>query len=208
MEPNDSAAWSIGHIHLWLRRHRTHQPSDGIVKPLIADHLACPHTAISLPRDARGRPFLHCPYDGWDANWSHSGDYLLLGLAQGGRIGVDIEQQRPRQRCLQLAERFFHPAEAAVLRQTPVSGQLDLFLRLWCAKEAVLKANGYGVGFGLHRVKFTPSASGLRLTACDPSLGQPWHWQLREWMPLPGYQAAFAYLPNQASASPPAPNAT
>ena len=163
------------------------------MKPLIAAHLACPADSITLRRDERGRPWLQCPRPDWDANWSHSGDYLLLGLTHGRRLGVDIELKRPIQQCLPLAERFFHPSEVALLQATPAAERWNLFFRLWCAKEALLKACGCGIGFGLHRLTFTLATSGLRLTACDPKLGRPWHWQIRQWTPLPGYQAAIAY---------------
>jgi 4'-phosphopantetheinyl transferase len=31
------------------------------------------------------------------------------------------------------------------------------------------------------------------LAACDPALGTPARWQLREWSPQPGYRAALAW---------------
>ena len=36
------------------------------------------------------------------------------------------------------------------------------------------------------------------LLACDPALGDPRVWQLREWIPQPGYQAAVAWHPRSA----------
>ena len=35
------------------------------------------------------------------------------------------------------------------------------FFRLWCAKEAVLKAHGHGISFGLHKQRFAPDGAGL-----------------------------------------------
>ena len=80
------------------------------------------------------------------------------------------------------------------------------FLRLWCAKEAVLKAHGHGVSFGLHRLRFGEEGHGyqhgnLRLVECDPELGEPAQWQLRELQPAPGYLGALAWRPRPASSA-------
>ena len=67
------------------------------------------------------------------------------------------------------------------------------FLRLWCAKEAVLKAHGHGLAFGLHRLEFATTGGRLHLHACDRALGRPEHWSLEEIEPAPGYLGALAW---------------
>jgi len=67
------------------------------------------------------------------------------------------------------------------------------FLRLWCAKEAVLKAHGHGLAFGLHRLEFADIQGRLHLQACDPALGRAEHWSLQEIAPAPGYLGALAW---------------
>ena len=62
-----------------------------------------------------------------------------------------------------LARRFFHPAEADALDDGPEAQAQAGFLRLWCAKEALLKAHGHGLAFGLDRLRFGFEADGLRL---------------------------------------------
>jgi 4'-phosphopantetheinyl transferase len=147
---------------------------------------------LPLARDARGRPQLHAPLDGFDTNWSHSGQRLLLALGEGLRLGIDVELVRPRPRVAALAERYFHPDEAAWLRAQPDATRLPAFVRLWCAKEAVLKAHGEGIAFGLEKLRFGEHDGQLRLDACAPALGTPADWALHEWAPEPGYRAALA----------------
>jgi len=69
----------------------------------------------------------------------------------------------------------------------------EAFLRLWCAKEAVLKAHGRGLAFGLDKLAFAQGDGALVLVACDRALGAPADWQLREFIPQPGYRAALAW---------------
>jgi 4'-phosphopantetheinyl transferase len=74
-------------------------------------------------------------------NVSHSGAIGLIAVADGERrVGVDVEQVRPDTDFPVLAERFFHPAEAAA-----IGDRRDAFFRCWTRKEAVVKALGLGL---------------------------------------------------------------
>ena len=152
-----------------------------------------------LARDPSGRPRLLAPHQDHDTGWSHSGEQLLLALGRGVTLGVDLERLRPRPRALELADRFFAPGEAGRLQALAPERRELAFLRLWCAKEAVLKAHGQGLSFGLHRLEFIPDGDDehapLRLLASDPELGAASDWQLHEWIPAPGYLAALAWHP-------------
>ncbi|MBV2168076.1 MAG: 4'-phosphopantetheinyl transferase superfamily protein, partial [Bdellovibrio sp.] len=86
----------------------------------------------------RGRPRLD--HAALDVNWSHSGDGLLVASGAGVRVGVDLERVHARPRALDLARRFFAPAERAWLQAQPAGMRDAAFLRLWCAKEACFKA--------------------------------------------------------------------
>ena len=143
----------------------------------------------AFERDAHGRPQLQLA--ALDCSWSHSGGSLLVACGSGLRIGADLEALRPRANALALARRFFAPEETAWLQQRE-EPQPD-FLRLWCAKEAVLKAHGRGLAFGLHRLAFAQAEGGLLLARCDAALGDPHDWRLRELAPAPGMLAALAW---------------
>ncbi|HEU4991679.1 MAG TPA: 4'-phosphopantetheinyl transferase superfamily protein [Luteimonas sp.] len=161
-----------------------------------------PEGALPLHRDLHGRPRFAAGIDA-DAGWSHSGDGLLLAFARGAMLGVDMEYERPRPKALEIARRHFAPPEAAWLEShAPTAGSgaegalspRDLaFLRLWCAKEAVLKAHGRGLAFGLHRLAFAEIDGALVLAEADPALGDAAAWSLHEFVPHPGYRAALAW---------------
>ena len=145
----------------------------------------------AFERDAHGRPQLQ--HATLDCNWSHSGGHLLVAAGDGVHVGADIESIRPRTNALAVARRFFAEEEIAWLGEREII-QLD-FLRLWCAKEAVLKAHGRGLAFGLHRLAFAENNGVLFLARCDSELGDPRDWSVREFAPVSGMLAALAWHP-------------
>lgn len=161
----------------------------------LAEILGAPHGTVAFERDGHGRPHLRPPFQAHDCNWSHSGEQLLLATGHRLRVGVDLEWVRPRPRALALAERFFAPQETAWVQSGPASEREHRFLRLWCAKEAVLKAHGQGLSFGLHRLVFLDGDTGLHLHQCDAALGDASDWTVRELTPAPGYLGALAWRP-------------
>src|SRR3546814_15779997 len=111
------------------------------------------------------------------------------------RSGADLELLRPRPRALALAERFFVRSETGALLALPAEAREAAFVRLWCAKEAVLKAHGRGLAFGLDRLEFALCGDDWALVACDPALGRPSDWTLHAFTPMPGYLARLAWRP-------------
>jgi len=176
------------------RPHAPREPAEPLARQWLAAELDADLGTLPLARDTRGRPRLGAPFAEWDCNWSHSGDGLLIALGRDVRIGIDLERVRPRGRALDLAQRFFTAPELAWLHAAPSAAVRDHgFLRLWCAKEAVLKAHGHGISFGLHRLRFAESPDGLRLVECDAELGRAQDWSLRELRPAPEYLGALAW---------------
>jgi len=83
------------------------------------------------------------------------------GLAAFGNaeVGVDCEFLDRRVRARELAERFFSPMEAAIIRDAEEGKQTHRFLYHWTAKEAVLKLTGEGLRGGLDRCKVLPRSN-------------------------------------------------
>lgn len=183
--------WRCGPVRLWLRPYTRGERGEKAAVQVLSSALDT--TALVWQRDARGRPQLHGEHARFDANWSHSGDWLLVALGKHVEVGVDLEFLRPRPRAMELAQRFFHPDETAWLLGLPEAAQESTFVRLWCAKEAVLKAHGHGIAFGLEKLALAERDGQLELVACDPGLGAPADWHLQEWEPRRGYRAVLAW---------------
>ncbi|MEN4903511.1 4'-phosphopantetheinyl transferase superfamily protein [Luteimonas sp. TWI1416] len=191
-----------GPVRCAWRDYRRGQSAETLLRPWLATELAIDAARIDLSRDARGRPQLRVATDAsgdpptrFDINWSHSGEALAVALGDGVDVGIDIEWLRPRPQAMALARRFFAREEADALARLPPDDAETAFVRLWCAKEAVLKAHGHGLSFGLDRLTFAAVEGYWSLVACDPALGRPGDWRLQAFSPLPGYLATLAWRP-------------
>lgn len=163
-----------GEVHVW-RLYRPAGSKRGPLLALLARVLAVRPDTITLTEGEHGRPALAPPLAGaMQFNWSHSGECALVALAREVTPGVDVELVRTRASALDIAERFFTARESAWLRGLPADRQRLAFLELWTAREAVLKATGRGIAFGLDRLAFDVGPAGARLTHLDGDDASAW----------------------------------
>ncbi len=180
---------------VWMPRDHDRR-AEAQVREWLAARTGIAAADLPLVRDAQDRPHLLGALHDHDINWTHSGDGLLLAFGSEVMLGVDLEFPHGRRRVAQIAHRYFTHQEQAWLESQPDAAVRDrAFHRLWCAKEAVLKAHGRGLSFGLDRLQFVEADGVLRLDHADPELGDASLWHLREWSPAPGYLAALAWRP-------------
>ena len=175
--------------------HHAGVAAETVARAWLAEQLGSTAEQLPLSRDAFGRPRLNGALSTCDTSWSHSGEGLLVALGRDMDVGIDLERLRPRPRALAIAERYFTAGELAWLQARATALRDEAFLRLWCAKEAVLKAHGRGLVFGLDKLAFVERGGMLALVECDCALGAPADWQLREFIPAPGFRAALAWRP-------------
>jgi 4'-phosphopantetheinyl transferase len=178
-------------VHVWLFDYQNSQRRAPLLK-LLGIYLGLPPEDVVLTEGEHGRPELASPWNRLlQFNWSHSADKAIVAIARHVAPGIDIERVRPKPRATALAERFFHPEEALALSVLDDSRRALEFLRLWTCKEAVLKAMGRGVAFGLHRLRlgvFPQKPELLWLAGEDVVL-----WQLRPLDLGPDYLASVAW---------------
>lgn len=132
-------------------------------------------------RTGAGKPVLSPPA-GIDFSISHSGDFVVVALAAGGRVGVDIERGREGREVRRLAARWFSAEEAAQVEADPAA-----FLDLWARKEAFVKALGEGVAAGLSTFTLR-----LRRPGVYDVSGAAGAWTVRDIHVASGYACAVA----------------
>lgn len=99
-----------------------------------------------ITRGEHGKPFpADAPVPAF-FNLSHSGDLLVCALSDG-EVGVDVE--RKGRLRMEVARRFFHPAEVLHLERMDGEGRKERFFRYWSVKESYLKYTGSGLSGGL-----------------------------------------------------------
>jgi 4'-phosphopantetheinyl transferase len=116
-------------------------------------------------------------------NISHSDGVIVIAFSAEGRVGVDIESIDITRRSIDLAKRYFSPAEYLALVKLPIEEQEQRFFDLWTLKEAFVKACGAGLKIPLRWFTFLfPSAQQVTVTF-QPELAESaenWQfWQLQ-----------------------------
>jgi 4'-phosphopantetheinyl transferase len=145
-------------IHVWRLAYDHHRGREPLIR-MLAAYLGQPAATVQLEDSPHGRPALAGAHrDAFAFNWTHSHDEALIAIARGISPGVDLERMRPHPKALPIARRYFSPDETALLEALPVELRDRAFLELWTAKEAVLKALGRGLAFGLDRLSIAGSS--------------------------------------------------
>ncbi|AZQ51705.1 4'-phosphopantetheinyl transferase family protein [Burkholderia cenocepacia] len=130
-----------------------------------------PH-AVEIVVDAAGRPSLDRAHRAsLDFNVSHAGDHALIAWAPAGRVGVDIEGCNRATDWRALTREVCAPVEIAYLDDLPPGAREGEFMRVWSAKEALLKALGTGIVGGLRAFAVVPprEAATPATTIVDPT---------------------------------------
>ncbi|WP_233840280.1 4'-phosphopantetheinyl transferase superfamily protein [Dyella sp. 2HG41-7] len=178
-------------IHVWQLRYERTQRREPL-RALLGAYLGLSADAVAFVEGEHGRPELAEPWNRHlQFNWSHSGDIALVALARGIVPGIDVERLRPRAHAMEIAERFFHPDETSALTALDDAQRDQGFLQLWTGKEAVLKAMGRGIAFGLDRLRLTVSPATPQLIWLDGD--DATQWQLQPISLNAGYVACVAW---------------
>jgi len=150
--------------------------------------------AFEIETGSHGKPY--APALPWlHFNVSHAGAHVALAFARNQALGVDIEDCSRKLSVDGLAKRFFGATEATALARMAPEGRKAAFLQLWTHKEAVLKALGEGLSFGLDRVEFELGMDGQAGPMCliASSAGRPGEWQVKRFTPAPGLTGSIAW---------------
>ena len=153
-----------------------------------------PETLVQ--NDATGRPWLAGAPADVVVSLSHSGEWAAAVLAQGGRVGVDIELIRDK--AQRLAGKFLAEDEWNHARAATATIETDThFTLLWSAKEALYKlAARRGIIFRqqllLH--EFSPQTSG-EIPATLVLNGTETRHRICYTQPAPGYVLTYCYEP-------------
>jgi 4'-phosphopantetheinyl transferase len=147
------------------RANRFHHPEDrarfmltrAALRHLLAEATGRKAQTLAFSAGPHGKPVL--VDNDLHFNASHSGALALIGVSSSRLIGVDIELMRETIDELRLAKTFFRDDEHNFLAGLVGEGRVEAFYRIWTAKEAVLKAFGFGVTAYLKdfRVRLNPT---------------------------------------------------
>ncbi len=94
-------------------------------------------------------------------NLSHTWGAVLIGVAIGREVGVDIEWQRPMEDLEGIARSVMSDEELSLWHELEPENRLRAFYHVWTRKESYLKAIGLGLYRSLQDVTVPVSADAL-----------------------------------------------
>ena len=107
---------------------------------ILARTLGCAPPQVTIETGPQGKP--SCTGLAFSA--AHSAGRAVVAVAHAGPLGVDIERLRPLDLDL-MARRVLSIGEQALIEPLDADRRGAALIRLWTAKEAVLKAEGTGL---------------------------------------------------------------
>jgi 4'-phosphopantetheinyl transferase len=160
----------------------------GVLRQIIGRYTGASPEAVQFRYSEHGKPAVAEPPTDIRFNVSHSGDLAVVALCLGAEIGVDIEQDDRQLLVTTISERFFTPDEHAEIERQEDEKRLGTFLRYWTAKEAVMKATGFGMS--LEPKAIAIALDPLQIVSLPAVV--PGGWRLHAFQPAAGFTGAVA----------------
>ena len=162
-----------------------------MLRQLVAGYVGQPAAALEFTTNSFGKPQLATAGAAGNLQFNLSGaaGCALYGFTRNNALGVDLAHHRTEFDWREIVAHFFHPNEAAHIRQLPPPEQAREFYQLWTLKEAFVKARGVGLTDPLAQADFTA----LLRNAPEPftdGAGRRWRWI--SWEPTATAAAALA----------------
>lgn len=131
--------------------------SRSAVRKIASLYTGKPPLSFQIELSPQGKPFFANFADIF-FNISHSQTGLAVAFSRN-EIGFDIENIHRHRNSLGIANRFFTKREIAMLNNQNQANS-DIFLRIWTAKEAMLKLSGAGISGGLNSAVYLNESFG------------------------------------------------
>ncbi|MEW5915615.1 MAG: 4'-phosphopantetheinyl transferase superfamily protein [Gemmatimonadota bacterium] len=174
-------------------RRRAYIAAHALLRVVLGHYAGVAPNELVFRYGRRGKPELASPERDLQFNMSHSRDMVLVAVARGRRVGVDIEHIDEPGDVRRIAARFLSPRDRDAIDQLPADRQRDAFLRCWTRKEAYMKARGDGISRPLDDFDVTVSDDAARArlrTAGNPNESDAW--ELADVAAPRGFMAAIA----------------
>ena len=127
----------------------------GILRTLLSGFSGTSAEKLRFNYGISGKPSL-VDRDDIHFNISHSAELALFAFSPDRPVGVDVENERPVRRLLDVAQRFMSDDELRTLVNTAPDERDAAFLKAWVVREARLKAEGKGVWSGSEHMRQRP----------------------------------------------------
>jgi 4'-phosphopantetheinyl transferase len=162
------------------------------LRSILSKYLNLPPLDICFDKNDYDKPILtSAAQRNIHFNISHSGNHVVLAVTEIAPVGIDIEHMERTIEQLEIAKRFFHKSEYEYLQHCPAHKLNKDFFHIWTCKEAVIKALGYGLTYGLDTFSVQPDSDyeSKLITIADAN-----KFYLRSWDIDANHRAAICVL--------------
>jgi 4'-phosphopantetheinyl transferase len=166
--------------------------SHALTRLILSRYESRPAGALTLVRNAYGRPELSASRIGLRFNLSHAAGLAALPVTRTVDIGVDLERADRELENLEIARRYFAPAETEWLSRQPQHDQKRAFLEQWTLKEAYVKARGLGLSLELNEFAIDLANRETPTIVFPDTTDDPAEWQLSVFQPIDNFLLGLA----------------
>jgi 4'-phosphopantetheinyl transferase len=182
----------LDRFHFEKHRH-TFLVSHAMVRAVLSLYVELPPAEWSFVIGSQGKPEIANPISlPLRFNLSHTQGLAAVIVALGRNVGVDVEHLARREIDIELAERYFAPAEVAALRALPEPDCRERFFHYWTLKEAYIKARGLGLSLPLDGFAFHLEGDSPEITFTERIADDSAAWQFARHRPGPDHALAVA----------------
>lgn len=173
-----------------------------LVRSVLSRYAPRPPAAWTFTANQYGRPEIANDDLGGrrlSFNISHTDKLVVLGIARGCDLGVDVENLSTRDAVIGIAQHYFGPNEVAALLALPADQQHHRFFEYWTFKESYIKARGMGLSLPLDGFEFSyPDERGVELAIRPHLADDPARWRFWQFRPTPEHLIALCVERNGA----------
>jgi 4'-phosphopantetheinyl transferase len=167
------------------------------LKQRLSEILALNPSEIKFSLQGEGKPVLDLGSavgkKSIDFNISHTGDLILIGISEYGKIGVDIELFRQSKHLQKIAERLFSAAENDYLNSLQDKSDTAVaFTKIWSAKEALVKT--FAGGVLKHASEISINAKTWGIESLPANFGEPGDLELHFFSDVADHVISCGYL--------------
>jgi 4'-phosphopantetheinyl transferase len=165
----------------FARDRRRYLVTRALVRTVLSRYADIAPAEWTFVTNAYGRPEIANP-EALSArlsfNISHTHSLIVLGVTQERALGVDVENVCTRPAPVEIAERFFAPAEVAALAALAPHQRQYRFYEYWTFKESYIKARGMGLSIPLDKFDFKfPNDYAVEIATHADLADDPTRWQ-------------------------------
>jgi 4'-phosphopantetheinyl transferase len=125
------------------RDRQQYAVAHGCIRHLLTLYLGGDPSTFQFSMGSHGKPCL--PHTALRFNLAHCEGLVLIAIAKGQEIGIDVENARAKIQADVISGQFFSVAERKQLAALGPSERITGFFCCWTLKEALLKAAGMGL---------------------------------------------------------------